>query len=246
MQPVRPYLDSICRLSIEIRITMIILRLYLAAYNIRKPLLASSRQTKTACDTLMNNELILLLGLITALTLIIILIFQLKRMRKRLPPEAEAKSCRGYQSELEKLPEKERILQDAGDMDEFDDIIERLLNIFEREKTYLNPAIRIQEVSEKLGTNKTYLSKAIRCKTNKNFCQLVHYYRVREAIKLYIADQSLTIAELCNKVGFNSMTTFNTAFGRNTGFTPAEWCKNYKKKKKADEQSVAGNKKQTE
>ncbi|MBQ3941286.1 MAG: AraC family transcriptional regulator, partial [Bacteroidales bacterium] len=56
---------------------------------------------------------------------------------------------------------------------------------------------------------------------NKNFCQLVHYYRVREAMRIYAQHPDLTITQLSRRVGFNSMTTFNTAFGRNTGYTPA-------------------------
>ena len=88
----------------------------------------------------------------------------------------------------------------------------------------------MSDLAERLYTNKSYLAQTIKIKLNKNFCQLVHYYRVREAMRLYAHDPDLTITQLCRRVGFNSMTTFNTAFGRNTGYTPAEWCKQYRKK----------------
>ena len=126
--------------------------------------------------------------------------------------------------------ESARLLSDDGaDSDEYDDLKDRLVNLLESEKIFLDPNIRISEVAARLLTNKTSLSRAIRLKTGRNFCQLVHYYRVREAMRLYTENPSLTISQLCKMVGFNSMTTFNTAFGRNTGFTPAEWCKNYRK-----------------
>ena len=86
------------------------------------------------------------------------------------------------------------------------------------------------DLAERLYTNKNYLAQTIKLKLNKNFCQLVHYYRVREAMRLYAQNPELTITQLCRRVGFNSMTTFNTAFGRNTGFTPAEWCKEFRKR----------------
>ena len=126
--------------------------------------------------------------------------------------------------------EEGRLLADDIAEDEYDDLKERLISLFESEKIYLDPDIRISDVAAKLLTSKPHLSKAIRIKTGRNFCQLVHHYRVKEAMRLYMGDESLTISQLCRQVGFNSMTTFNTAFGRNTGFTPAEWCKNYRKK----------------
>lgn len=142
------------------------------------------------------------------------------------PPQTEYTLDRGGLSG----DEGARLLSDDGaDSDEYDDLKDRLVNLLESEKIFLDPGIRISEVAARLLTNKTSLSRAIRLKTGRNFCQLVHYYRVREAMRLYTENPSLTISQLCKMVGFNSMTTFNTAFGRNTGFTPAEWCKNYRR-----------------
>ncbi|MCK9625186.1 MAG: helix-turn-helix domain-containing protein [Bacteroidales bacterium] len=114
--------------------------------------------------------------------------------------------------------------------DDYEDVKCRLIEYFESEKPFLNPNIRIHDVAEHLYTNKTYLSRAINIKTKKNFCQLVHSYRVKEAIREFSEKPTLRVSELCNLVGFNSMTTFNTAFSRNTGRTPAEWCRDFKKK----------------
>lgn len=127
---------------------------------------------------------------------------------------------------------------DEGE-DQWDELIGRLRTLLDVEKIYLDPNIRISDVASKLASNKTTLSKAIKAKTNKNFCQLVHSYRVKEAMSLFAQDRGLTIADLCSKVGFNSMTTFNTAFGRNTGFTPAEWCREYLKNNTIDERGSA-------
>lgn len=127
-------------------------------------------------------------------------------------------------------PHAEHLLSDSvGAGDEFDDIIARLELYFESKKPFKNPEIRISDVADYLCVTKTTLSKAIRLKTGKNFCQIVHCYRVKEAMRLYAANQKLTISQLYRLVGFNSKTTFNTAFGRNTGCTPAEWCKNFRK-----------------
>lgn len=112
---------------------------------------------------------------------------------------------------------------------EMEDLKDRLCELMERERLYLNPNIRVSDVAERLYTNKSYLSQAIRTKLNKNFCQLVHSYRVKEAVRLYSQNQDLSIVDLCKKVGFNSMATFTSAFSRNTGYTPADWCRQYKR-----------------
>lgn len=133
------------------------------------------------------------------------------------------------------LPEKRRELileDDASSSREFEmeDLRDRLCDLMERERLYLNPNIRVNDVAERLLTNKSYLAQTIRVKFNKNFCQLVHYYRVKEAMRLYAKNPEENIAELSRKVGFNSMTTFTSAFSRNTGFTPADWCRQFKRK----------------
>lgn len=110
------------------------------------------------------------------------------------------------------------------------DLKDRLCDLLEREKLYRNPDIRVGDIAARLCTNKSYLAQAIRLKTNKNFCQLVHSFRVKEAMRLYEENPDLTIRQMSSMVGFNSMTTFNSAFSRITGFTPAEWCREFKKK----------------
>ena len=182
--------------------------------------------------------------LIAYVPLVAGLVFLLIKLhRKTAAREGEAASVsdstakpKEYPRQERAIPNADRILEDAGpslkdsDMEELKD---RLCNVLEREKLYLNPDIRVGDLAERLYTNKSYLAQTIKIKLNKNFCQLVHYYRVREAMRIYAQNPDLTITQLCRRVGFNSMTTFNTAFGRNTGFTPAEWCKEYRKRNEA-------------
>lgn len=180
-------------------------------------------------------KLIFLL-LIGYLPLIGILLFLFLRRRRKTEADSSGEELpkpKEYPTQDRAIPYAERILEDAGpslkdaDMEELKD---RLCNVLEHEKLYLNPDIRVGDLAERLFTNKSYLAQTIKIKLNKNFCQLVHYYRVREAMRLYARNPELTITQLSRRVGFNSMTTFNTAFGRNTGYTPAEWCKEFRKR----------------
>ena len=178
------------------------------------------------------NPYLLLLAYLPLLAGLVFLIILLRR--RHLTHQADpVKTVKEYPVQDRAIPHAERILEDPGlspkdsDMDEMK---ERLCNVLEREKLYLNPDIRVGDLAERLYTNKNYLAQTIKLKMGKNFCQLVHYYRVREAMRLYAQNPELTITQLCRRVGFNSMTTFNTAFGRNTGYTPAEWCKEFRKR----------------
>ena len=178
------------------------------------------------------NGLILLIAYVPLACLLVFLFIRERKRAKASPPK-EPVAEKEYPRQDRAIPHADRMLEDAGpslkdsDMEELKD---RLCNVLEREKLYLNPDIRVGDLAERLYTNKSYLAQTIKITLNKNFCQLVHYYRVREAMRLYAQNPELTITQLCRRVGFNSMTTFNTAFGRNTGFTPAEWCKEFRKR----------------
>lgn len=123
------------------------------------------------------------------------------------------------------------VLEDEGPSHEYDfeALKNRICILMEKEKLYLNPDIRVTDLAEKLYTNKNYVAQALKSKMNRNFCQMVHYYRVQEAMRIYASNPQISMRELARRVGFNSMTTFNGAFSRHTGYTPAEWCKHFRK-----------------
>ncbi|MBR5736605.1 MAG: AraC family transcriptional regulator [Bacteroidales bacterium] len=107
-------------------------------------------------------------------------------------------------------------------------ICDNLMDYFEKEKPYLNPNVKIMDIADHLNTNKSYLSKIINSYFRKNFSQFINWYRIRDAMELYMRDPKIDISTMADKSGFQSMTTFNTAFTRYTGMTPGEWCKKYK------------------
>lgn len=120
------------------------------------------------------------------------------------------------------------VLEDKGA--DYQDIIERLICYFENDRPYLNCDLKIDDVSRRIYTNKTYVSRALNHGMSKNFNQFVNYYRVREACCIYIMDPMNSITDLCDKCGFKNLSSFSTAFSLHVGYTPAEWCREVKKK----------------
>lgn len=106
-----------------------------------------------------------------------------------------------------------------------------LINLFVNDKVFLIKNISIEEVSNKLNVNKSYLSKVINAEMNRNFRELVNYYRIKEAVKIFSVNDSLRINDLCDLCGFKNIASFNNAFKTNMGNTPGEWCKMMKIKK---------------
>lgn len=177
----------------------------------------------------MNDWLFMTLYLpfIGAVAFFVILFYK----KEKRQAEADAISARKYPY-LEKTNLGADMLGDnaeAGKDSELEELYERLVTYIERDRPFLDPDIRVADVSEKLYTNKNYLAQAIRICGKTNFVQLINSYRVQEAMKIYAANTSLTITQLCRRVGFKSMTTFNSAFTRFSGYTPAEWCREYRK-----------------
>lgn len=122
-----------------------------------------------------------------------------------------------------------RLFEDGGG-DDYDLIIERLVSLLESERIYLNPELRVTEVAEKMGLSESFLRNVIKVKTNDTLCPMLHKYRIREAKRLVSLNPDIPLKELMRRCGYNSPTTFNNAFVRATGKTPAAWCKEYKQR----------------
>ena len=109
-------------------------------------------------------------------------------------------------------------------------IIYSIMVLFEKEKLYLNPEIKLIDIARRIGTNKTYLSRALNTRLSKNFCQFVNHYRIREACLMFLKDPGLDMRPLAELCGFSSQSNFSIVFKYNTGFTPGDWARMVKAK----------------
>jgi AraC-like DNA-binding protein len=109
--------------------------------------------------------------------------------------------------------------------DKKEQIKQLLLAVMEEQKPYLNPMLTITELAELLNSNQKYLSVVINDCFNKNFFTFINEYRVKEAIKLLSTSvgQQYSIEGIGKSVGFNSRSTFISAFKKQTNTTPSEY-----------------------
>lgn len=95
-------------------------------------------------------------------------------------------------------------------------------------KSYLEPSLTIQELSRQVNIPVRDLSVLINHHMNQHFFDFINEYRVKKAMQI-LKDSSknkLTILEILYEVGFNSKSSFNTAFKKHTNKTPTEF-RNY-------------------
>ena len=105
--------------------------------------------------------------------------------------------------------------------------IEQLTSYMETEKPYLNPSLSIRNLAEEIEMNSRNLSILINQKLNQHFFDFVNEYRIKEAMEILgnPTKKEVTILEILYEVGFNSKSSFNTAFKKHTGKTPTEFRK---------------------
>jgi len=95
------------------------------------------------------------------------------------------------------------------------------------EKNYLNSELTLDIVSDKIGVSKSHLSRIINAELKTSYTDYVNVLRVEEA-KLYMQNpdfEKYTLIAIGMEAGFNSKSSFNTAFKKFTGHTPSEFRK---------------------
>ncbi|UCD62162.1 MAG: AraC family transcriptional regulator [Flavobacteriaceae bacterium] len=103
----------------------------------------------------------------------------------------------------------------------------QLLTLLRTKKPYLNPQVSIADLSEKLSISTKHLSQVINQTFDKSFFDFINAYRIKEVQNILkeSTDDKLTVLEAMYQAGFNSKSSFNTAFKKETGLTPTEFRK---------------------
>ena len=103
-------------------------------------------------------------------------------------------------------------------------ILDQITAIIEKEKLFIYPNLTIAELSKKVNISSRNISQVINENKNQNFYDFINSYRIKEAGKLLNGNsKDLTVLEILYEVGFNSKSSFNTAFKKIYKITPTEF-----------------------
>jgi AraC-like DNA-binding protein len=104
-------------------------------------------------------------------------------------------------------------------------IFEKVIQLFEEKKLYLEPKLQLSDVADALNISTHNLSQTINVTTGKPFYDFVNSYRVRHLQKLLEdpSQQKFTILSMGFESGFNSKASLNRVFRQDTGLSPSEY-----------------------
>lgn len=108
---------------------------------------------------------------------------------------------------------------------------EEIRSIVKEKKLFLNSDLTASQLANLCDISRHDLSHILNMVIKKKFYDFINDYRVEE-FKNRIQSKSnskLTLLGIAYESGFNSKTTFNVAFKKNTGFTPSQFKKNLQK-----------------
>lgn len=99
----------------------------------------------------------------------------------------------------------------------------RLTHYMRTSKVFLNNDLRLVHIASELGLSMHIVSEVINEVAGKNFNQYINDYRLEEAESLLKTNKELSVSSIYYEVGFNSRTTFYSAFKNKYGYTPAAY-----------------------
>lgn len=162
-------------------------------------------------------------GIIFTLVIYFIRIFTLQQKVKEY--ESQKKLIKYIlESKKQKKREKENLTLTVTN----NELLDKLLDYVVTQKRYLDSNLSLSIVAREIGTNTKYLSQIINTYYSKNFNSFINEYRIEEAKRLmrHKLSNVLTIEAIAQQAGFNSKSSFYSAFKAYSGQTPSDFLKN--------------------
>jgi len=108
-----------------------------------------------------------------------------------------------------------------------DEEVKKIRSYMSAEKPFLEPSLTIHELADYVKIPTKDLSIIINHKMGQHFFDFVNEFRIEEAATILKNPdmKELTVLEILYEVGFNSKSSFNTAFKKYTGLTPTAYRK---------------------
>ncbi len=130
-----------------------------------------------------------------------------------------------YQKREKELMERlEAVSQNGagGENERIRQLFERLSEFMQKEKMYAVKNLTVEDMAARMGTNRSYLSKAVNTYAGVSFNAWLNSMRIKESIKL-LSDTEIPIKKVADEVGYGNLTTFYNNFIKETGVPPSKF-----------------------
>lgn len=101
--------------------------------------------------------------------------------------------------------------------------LEQRINEWKEEKLYLTDQININDIAERLGTDRRYLSRFINEHYGINFSRWISEMRIEEAKLLMEQKPDEGLEWVALQAGFSSLSYFSKVFSQVVGVSPKKW-----------------------
>lgn len=131
------------------------------------------------------------------------------------------------------LPQNESDVSGGEASEPFAEFYQRILNVMERERPFVNPDFNIEVLARMAGLNRSATSRAINTMAGQNFSNWLAGYRVNYLIELYMKERpsESSVETFYEQAGFSSRSSYYRQFKAITGMTPRQFREQYNQKK---------------
>jgi len=107
--------------------------------------------------------------------------------------------------------------------------IEQLKRYMVEQEPYLEPILTLQDLASQVNITSRELSILINRHIGQHFFDFINEYRIKKSMEILknSSKKEFTIQQILYDVGFNSKSSFNTAFKKHIGLTPTEYINRY-------------------
>jgi AraC-like DNA-binding protein len=104
-------------------------------------------------------------------------------------------------------------------------IHQKILKEMEVNRYYAGNLASLSDLAHTIRESSHHVSQVINEVMGRGFFEMLAWYRVEEAKRIIRADREakLTVEDIAEQVGYNSKSSFNTVFKKQTGQTPSEF-----------------------
>ncbi|MGV6860574.1 MAG: helix-turn-helix domain-containing protein [Putridiphycobacter sp.] len=178
-------------------------------------------EEKLRTKKIQNWFLIMLIVFITIIFFVIVVVIALKNKKNKQLLKQNIELTKTHQKKSSK---------EVGAVN--NELITALEKMMVEKEAYTNPKLTLDKLAKQLNTNRTYLSESINAFYNLSFSALINKYRINKAREMLIDHkfEHYSIEGIATSVGYNSISTFNASFKKETGITPSYFRKNATKK----------------
>ena len=101
-----------------------------------------------------------------------------------------------------------------------------LSSLIQTKKIFRNESLSLQMLAQMLSVSPILLSQYINTEYKKTFREFANFHRIEDAKILLRENTEMKIIDIAYSAGFNSISSFNTAFRQITGTNPNKYRKN--------------------